>query len=72
MSRNQHMFELDVSVLAEVENGIIMAGSNLSGVSCHLVWSDRFISRNILLHSFSNSDYIIYYQRIVFFRKRNL
>ncbi|XP_065226714.1 suppressor of fused homolog [Planococcus citri] len=45
MSRSQHMFELDGGILQEVENGIIMAGSNLSGVSCHLVWSDRFISR---------------------------
>lgn len=46
MNRDKNMFEIDVGILADVESGIVLEGSNLSGVSCQLVWSDRFISRN--------------------------
>lgn len=45
MMRITSMFDLNVNVLTEVENGIANEGSNLSGVSCECIWSDRFIPR---------------------------
>lgn len=45
MTRAKSIFELDESVKAAIENGIINEGSNLSGVNSTCVWSDRFIPR---------------------------
>lgn len=45
MMRIMSMFDLNVDILREVENGIANEGSNLSGVSCECIWSDRFIPR---------------------------
>lgn len=45
MGRVKSILEIDASITTIVENGIFNEGSNLSGVSCECIWSDRFIPR---------------------------
>lgn len=53
MARTRNIFEMDDSVKAAVENGIINEGSNLTGVNSACVWSDRFIPREFNFLSYS-------------------
>lgn len=59
MRRGESIYELDPSVAEEVENGIENDGSNLSGVSARLAWTEDEAS-SLVSEFFSFSSFILF------------